>query len=296
MISQTKNVDSIKSQISALRRQENISNLNLLALPSLLESLHDFYIDGTCVLLIETPAILHEERRYFRVHFIASCLDALLKALESMDTGEHFLLEFAISIKTTMQLGALDFALNLANSRLKYLASYARLIKIFDKSDLAKTHSTKTANFDLTKTHSTTSKAKPQTPQLSPTHHESAPLSLKPVIATAFNPLFDRFLDDGELASREAILIKTEEIASFIIYEIRGGFAHIDFVYNTFGRAGLIALWQGFYKAISKKKLKGVMLWVNVANAKALNMYKIEDFTPSYELNFIYEYSRLNKN
>lgn len=78
------------------------------------------------------------------------------------------------------------------------------------------------------------------------------------------------------------------DIKSYIIFEIKGKCAYLNFIANRGGKAALKEIWSKFYSALCAFKAESLYLWVDLANSKAIRMYDIEKFSPPQLFNFIF--------
>lgn len=84
---------------------------------------------------------------------------------------------------------------------------------------------------------------------------------------------------------------KDDVLLSYLVFKQMGKSAYLNFIANYAGKDSIIKLWNSFYTTLNKINIQSINLWCNSSNKKAMNMYKIENFTFSELNNFIYSKS-----
>lgn len=116
---------------------------------------------------------------------------------------------------------------------------------------------------------------------------------IQKLIQRDFNPYFDHFpnlksiqkhLDKGNIL----FISQNKQICSYIIFDIKGKAAYINYIANYGGKKNLIKIWQIFYEKLNNFLVEFIYLWCDINNTKAMNMYQIENFIPEGLKNFIY--------
>lgn len=83
-------------------------------------------------------------------------------------------------------------------------------------------------------------------------------------------------------------IIKEEKIIAYLVFNIKGKGAYINYIANYGGKDSLVKIWQMLYQELNNFDIEFLHLWCDTKNTKAMNMYQIEGFSPDGLKNFIY--------
>ncbi|MDP2538705.1 hypothetical protein Q5I06_02765 [Helicobacter sp. faydin-H76] len=113
------------------------------------------------------------------------------------------------------------------------------------------------------------------------------------LIQKDFNIYFDHLptletIKDWIKNKRILYIKKERQIISYLIFNINGKGAYINYIANYGGKDSLIKIWQMFYQELNNFDIQSIYLWCDTKNTKAMNMYQIEGFSPDGLKNFIY--------
>ncbi|PAF53671.1 hypothetical protein BKH42_04960 [Helicobacter sp. 13S00482-2] len=122
---------------------------------------------------------------------------------------------------------------------------------------------------------------------------KASPKEFYKLIQKDFNIYFDHLptLETIEnwIKNKKILYINQEEkIISYLVFNIKGKGAYINYIANYGGKNSLIRIWEMFYQELNKFDIEFIYLWCDTKNTKAMNMYEIEGFYPDGLKNFIY--------
>lgn len=95
----------------------------------------------------------------------------------------------------------------------------------------------------------------------------------------------ETFLNNGKLISIEN---EQGDLCGYILFEIKGKQAYLNYIANYGGKKTLLLLWERFYNVLSHYNVKSIYLWYNINNKKASRMYQIENFEDAHLKNYIF--------
>lgn len=201
---------------------------------------------------------LKKEKNFFRLYFFSNNLLKLKKDILNIKNNKNIFIEI------------LQKEEKIKFNGLCKKATYIRL-----KKDYKNTHTQSRTSEE--KIYSDTLEAK----------------KVQKLIQRDFNPYFDHFPNLKSIQkhlNKDHILFIShdKQICSYIMFDIKGKVAYINYIANYGGKKNLIKIWQIFYEKLNNFLVESIYLWCDVNNTKAMNMYQIENFIPEGLKNFIY--------
>lgn len=126
-----------------------------------------------------------------------------------------------------------------------------------------------------------------------PPHKKVCAKKIYELIRKDFNVYFDHLptleTTKSWAKNKKILFINQEEkITSYLVFNIKGKGAYINYIANYGGKDSLIKIWQMFYQELNNFDIEFIHLWCDTKNAKAMNMYQIEGFFADGLKNFIY--------
>lgn len=113
------------------------------------------------------------------------------------------------------------------------------------------------------------------------------------LIQKDFNIFFDHLptletIKDWIKNKKILFINKEEKIISYLVFNIKGKGAYINYIANYGGKDSLVKIWEMFYQELNSFDIEFIHLWCDMKNTKAMKMYQIEGFSPDGLKNFIY--------
>lgn len=244
------NSAEIMTQITKIKKSGDEFYINYF-LTTLNEELLYFENDGAIV-------FLQPEHDFYRLYFACSDLEKLDDLLVQLPKDEIYL-EYVCKN---------DIDEKLAEILLRYFTFDALYQKMFKKLNVVDE-------------------------KYLPVNVIDAKVIYKKVYET-FNIYYDHLASEEEIIemceNRNVITIyEGGQLRAFLIYKIKGKSAYLNHIANYGSKDNLIELWNKFYQTLNAKEINYLDLWYDKANAKALNMYRIEQFSDFNLYNYIYK-------
>lgn len=122
---------------------------------------------------------------------------------------------------------------------------------------------------------------------------ESYAKKIYELIQKDFNIYFDHLptlevIKDWIKNKKILFVTEDEKIISYLVFNIKGKGAYINYIANYGGKDSLVKIWQMLYQELNNFDIEFIHLWCDTKNTKAMNMYQIEGFSPDGLKNFIY--------